>query len=277
MKENYITVSEKPLISLRHCFFPVSNNDYKDRTILLIPGWLSSIDRRIPLIKEFQKIANVIVYDPRGFGKSSSPRKRGLYKPQSYADDISEIVDHYQLKESEYYIWGSCVGAEIAYQYCIDNKGPKPRAILAVSTASKHGTFKWFSLVNYLPYPILWVAYSIYKIIFKRYLKKRSPADIKNFDYSMERFYDLDFYVQARIILEFIHKYDIRGKEEKIGVPQMVFYAEKDWFSKPEESAKLASMHPKSKSIRYNEAHRFIDGNEEEIVDQINQYITKLH
>ena len=276
MEENYITVSEKPFISLRHCFFPTSNNDYKERTILLIPGWLSSIDGRMPLIKSFQKIANVIMFEPRGFGKSSGPKKRGLYKPNCYADDLSIIVKHYQLKEDEYFIWGSCIGAEIAYQYCTENKGPKPKAILAVSTASKHYTFWWFSIVNYLPYPIMWFAYKIYKILFKMYLKKQSPEDTKNFDYSMERFYELNLYVQIRILLEFIHQFDIRGKEENIGVPQIIFYAENDWFSKPEESEKLASIHPKSKSIQYSEAHRFIDGNEDDIVNHINQYLQTL-
>ncbi len=276
MEEKYLTVSEKPLIVLRHSFFPTTNEEYKNRTILLIPGWLSSIDRRLPLVKAFQEISNVIMFEPRGFGKSSGPRKRGLYKPICYADDLSEIVKHYQLKEDEYFIWGSCVGAEIAYQYCIDNKGPKPKAILAVSTASKHYTFRWFSIVNYLPYPILWAAYKIYKIIFKMYLNKQSPEDIKNFDYSMERFYELDFYVQARIILEFIHKYDIRGKEDGIGVPQLIFYADKDWFSKPKESENLAQFHPKSKLVKYSKAHRFIDGNEDDIVNHINQYLQAL-
>ncbi|MFW9853019.1 MAG: alpha/beta fold hydrolase, partial [Candidatus Thorarchaeota archaeon] len=231
MEEKYITVSEKPLINLRHCFFPTSKEEYKDRITVLIPGWLSDIDRRMPLVQAFQKISNIIMFEPRGFGKSSGPRKRGLYKPSCYADDLSAIVEYYQLKEDEYFIWGSCVGAEIAYQYCIKNKGPKPKAILAVSTASKHGTFWWFSLVNYLPYPIMWIAYKIYKIFFKIYLKKQSPEDTKNFDYSMKRFYELDFYIQVRILLEFIHRFDIRGEEEKIGVPQLIMYAENDWFS----------------------------------------------
>jgi pimeloyl-ACP methyl ester carboxylesterase len=276
MEENYLTVSEKPLINLRHCYFPTNNENYKNRTILLIPGWLSNIDRRMPLIKAFQKISNVIMFEPRGFGKSSGPRKRGLYKPNLYADDLKAIVEHYQLKEKKFFIWGSCIGAEIAYKYCIENKGPKPEAILAVSTASKHGTFWWFSIVNYLPYPIMWIAYSTYKIIFKIYLRRQSPEDVKNFDYSMQRFYELDFYVQARILLEFIHKFDIRGVEEKIGVPQLIMYAENDWFSKPEDSEKLGQFHSKSKLIKYSEAHRFIDGNEDDIVNHINQFLKTL-
>lgn len=276
MEENFITVSEKPLIVLRHCYFPTTNEEYKNKTTIMIPGWLSNIDRRIPLVRAFQEISNVIMFEPRGFGKSSGPRKRGLYKPNFYSDDLSAIIKHYQLKEDNFFIWGSCIGAEIAYQYCIENKGPKPKAILAVSTAAKHGTFWWFSLANYLPYPIIWIAYKIYKIAFKIYLKRQSPEDTKNFDYSMQRFYELDFYVQIRILLEFIHRFDIRGEEEKIGVPQLIMYAENDWFSKPEDSEKLSQFHSKSKLIKYSEAHRFIDGNEEDIVNNIEQYIQTL-
>ena len=276
MEENYVTVLEKPLIILRHCYFPTIDEKYKNRTTILIPGWLSNIDRRMPLIRAFQKISNVIMFEPRGFGKSSGPRKRGLYKPTYYADDLNAIIKHYQLEENDFFIWGSCIGAEIAYKYCIENKGPKPKAILAISTTSKHNTFWWFSLVNFLPYPIMWVAYSIYKFFFKIYLKKRSPEDTKSFDYSIQRFYELDFYVQARILLEFIHRFDIRGEEEKIGVPQLIMYAENDWFSKPEDSEKLGQFHSKSKLIKYSEAHRFIDGSEEDIVNNIEQYIQSL-
>ena len=79
-----------------------------------------------------------------------------------------------------------------------------------------------------------------------------------------------------RILVEFIHKYDIRGRETELDVPILVLSPKKDWFVDPENSKKLANYHPKSKYIGLGDAHRMIVDTEETIVNYSNEFITSL-
>jgi len=49
-----------------------------------------------------------------------------------------------------------------------------------------------------------------------------------------------------------------------------------DWFSKPEDSIKLAQFHPKSKTINFSDVHRFVTGNEEEIAKYSKEFIESI-
>ena len=273
MEFEFLQVSEKPLINIRHRYFETTNPDYKTRTILMIPGFLDNIDNRMPLVKAFQEISNVIMYEPRGYGYSSAPRKRRRYKVKYYVEDLAKIINYYDLKDSNFYIWGSCVGSAIAYQHFIDHDKPHPRAIIAASPDAKFKTQWWFDVVNLLPYPLIWVAYKLVMFFLRRTLKKKNPDDVKNVDYSIDRFNKLDLYVQMRILVELVHRYDIRGRETELTLPCLVLTPKKDWFVDPENSKRMASYHPKSKYILLGEAHRMIVDTEETIKNHVDEFI----
>jgi len=272
----FLQTSEKPLIKLRHKYFKAENIEYQKRTVVMIPGFLDNIDNRIPLVKAFQKICNVIMYEPRGYGYSVGPRKRRIYKVQYYVDDLAKLIEHYDLKDQEYYIWGSCVGSAIAFLYYMDRDGSKPKAIIAASPDAKFKTQWWFDVLNVLPYPFIWVAYKLTMFFLRRILRKKNPDDVKNVDYSIDRFNKLDLYIQMRILVEFIHKYDIRGREVELDLPILVLSPKKDWFVEPENSKKLANYHPKSKYISLGDAHRLIVDTEEKIVGYANEFFASI-
>ncbi len=276
MKYDFLQTSENPLIKLRHKYFPTENQKYKDRILIMIPGFLDNVENRQPLISAFQKITNVIMYDPRGYGKSSGPRKRRKYKVKYYVEDLAKIIEHYNLRDGDFFIWGSCVGSAIAYQHYLDEDGPKPSAIIAASPDAKFKTQWWFDIVNILPYPLVWLVYKLVMFVLKRHLRKKNPSDVKNVDYSIDRFNKLDLYVQMRILVELIHKYDIRGRETELDLPQLVLSPKKDWFVDPENSKKMAEYHAKSKFISLGDAHRMIVDTEETIVEYTNEFISSL-
>lgn len=276
MDDNYLLVSSKPYVQLRHRYLPALNQENEGKTILVIPGWLDNIDARMPLLQSFQKISNVIMYEPIGFGKSSAPKRRGQYNVTNMVDELAEIISHYKLEGKEFYLWGSCVGAAIAYQYYIDKKGPKPRAFLVASPESKFKTQWWFYILNLLPYPLLWFYYKIVIFILKAYLKRKSPDDVKNLEYSLGRFNETSLFVQLRILVELIHRFDIRGREEELDIPQLILIADKDWFTDPENSRKLAEFHPKSEVVSFGDAHRIIVDNEDNIVENIERFIKAI-
>jgi len=276
MDDNYLLVSNKPYVKIRHRYLPCSNQENGDKTIIVIPGWLDNIDARMPLLQSFQNVFNVIMFEPIGYGKSSAPRKRGQYNVIKMADELAKIISHYKLEGKEFYLWGSCAGAAIAYQYYIDKKGPKPRAFLVASPESKFKTQWWFNVLNLFPHPLLWFYYKVIIIILKAYIKRKSPDDVKNIAYSLKKFNETSLFVQLRILLELVHRFDIRGREEELDIPQLILIADKDWFTDPENSRKLANFHPQSEVVSFGDVHRFIVGNEDTIVENIESFIKEI-
>jgi len=276
MEEGYIEVSKKPFIHLRHRYFPTLNKVYTNRTIIMIIGFLDNIDNRMPLVQSFRKIANIIIYDPRGYGKSSTPHKRRIYGVKEFTEDFTKLIKHYNIENGKFFIWGSCVGAAIAFQYYLSNTESKPKAIIAASPDSKFKTQWWFEIVNLLPFPLVWITYKIVMFVLKRYLKRRNPSDVKNVDYSIERFSQTDLYVQMRILIELIHRFDVRGREQEIDLPVLVITPEKDWFVDPANSEKFSKYNPKSNWIKLGDAHRLIVDTEETIANYIDEFIVSL-
>ncbi len=276
MEEKYITISEKPFIKLRHAFFECNEERYKNRVIVMIPGWLGNIEGILPLIEQLQKFANVISYDPRGHGKSSKPHKRGIYGPMIITEDFAKIIDHYELKESEFYVWGSCAGIEIGYLYYLEKLGPKPKAFLAASPDYKNNTKWWFNILKILPYPLLWLAFKTIFFILNVYLRIHNPSEQRNLKKSKGRIANMDLYPLFRFLFEFIHDYDIRGREEELDIPQIILYAEGDWFTKPENSMKLAQYHPDSEFVNMGDVHRVYAGNEDEVAKFVEKFIEKI-
>jgi pimeloyl-ACP methyl ester carboxylesterase len=276
MDEKYIMISEKPLIKLRHVFFECKEEQYKHRIIVMIPGWLGNIEGILPLIEHFQKFASVISYDPRGHGKSSKPHKRGLYRPSIISKEFAKIIEHYKLKESEFYVWGSCAGIEIGYLYLIEKLGPKPKAFLAASPDYKNNTKWWFNPLKILPYPLFWLFYKLFFFFLNVYLKFKNPSEQRTLQKSKARIMNMDLYPLFRFLFEFIHDYDIRGREEKLDVPQIILYAQGDWFTKPENSMKLVQYHPDSELVNMGDVHRVYAGREEEVAQHVKKFIDKL-
>jgi pimeloyl-ACP methyl ester carboxylesterase len=276
MEEGYIKVSEKPLIQLRHRYFSATDKENSKRTIIMIIGFLDNIDNRMPLVDAFRKIANIIIYDPRGYGKSSAPHKRRIYGVKAFTEDFVKIVKYYDLENEKFFIWGSCVGSAIAFQYYLNNIDPKPYAIIAASPDAKFKTQWWFEIVNLFPFPLVWVTYKFVMFVLKRYLKRKNPSDVKNVDYSIERFSQTDLYVQMRILVELVHRFDIRGREEEVDLPILVITPEKDWFVDPANSERFSKINPKSKWIKLGDAHRLIVDTEETIANYIDEFINSL-
>jgi len=276
VEDKYLEVSKKPFIQLRHKYFQCLDERYQNRTIIMIPGWLDSIEARTPLIESFQRYANIIIYEPRGFGKSSKPHKRGIWGVEEFTDDLSKVIELYNLKDDEFFIWGSCIGSALSYLYYLTKNGVKPKGMLSASPESKFKTKWWFNVLKLLPYPLLWLAQKLVVFVLRIYLKFKTPKETANLDYALKRFKEAGLYIQLRILVEFIHKYDIRGREKGLDLPILVLIAEQDWFTDPENSKLFATLHPKSKLIRFGDAHRIIVGNHEIIGDHVKDFIDIL-
>jgi pimeloyl-ACP methyl ester carboxylesterase len=265
MSENFIKVSTNPEINIHHKYFPAIEDKFSNRTIVMLPGWLDTIERRMALVEEFRKIANIIIYEARGFGKSTGPKKRGLYTNKHLLDEFQIVLKHYNLEEEIFFIWGTSFSTSIILQYVIERRNPIPKAIMVASPVPKFKTKWWFNILNLMPFFLLKFFVKIVLLFLRRHLKKKQPDDESNIDYADQRFKEVNLYAQLRVLIEAMHRFDIQGKEQEIKQPMLIFTAEKDWFTDPEVSKSFANYNSKSQVVSLGKTHRIVTTGEENI------------
>ena len=106
MQEKTLIVSEKPFIKIGNSFLETYSKKEHSLTSIFIPAWLDTPKERKPIIESLREVTNVITYEPRGFGDSSRPKVRGIYGLDDLLDELSKLIQHYNLKNEESILWG---------------------------------------------------------------------------------------------------------------------------------------------------------------------------
>ena len=83
--------------------------------IVMIHGFTGNHTIFESQINEFEKNFNILLFDLRGHGESSSVP--GPFGREEYSDDLELLIEKYELKK--FYIWGTHTGAAIALIYTL--------------------------------------------------------------------------------------------------------------------------------------------------------------
>ncbi|NPD88384.1 MAG: alpha/beta fold hydrolase [Asgard group archaeon] len=278
MKENiqFISTNKDPEIKVRIAKFPSINEKHSSRTIVLIPGWLSGIDNYSPLAKSLMSYGNVVIYEPRGFGKSIAPHKKGFYSPKEYRRELAFVLESLEIEDGNFTIFGGCSGGFQAMDYYLNGKGPKPNALAVISPEEKINTPFWLPILGWLPSFMMNFIQKIIIVFYGLYLKLRRTKESQNVSWATERMKVNDNWCLRRYVLEFTIKYDIRDRQKEIDVPLIMFVGEKDYFVDPEASKKFLH-NPNSEIVKLKTTqHRIQKGNEEEIANKANIFFEKI-
>ena len=279
MKEimQYITTNKEPEIRIRIAKFPSKEDKYSSRTIVLIPGWLSGIDNYSPLAEALMQYGNVIIYEPRGFGKSITPHKKGFFSPDEYSKELGYVLRKLEIQDKKFMIFGGCSGGYQALDYYLNGEGPKPYAFAAVSPQEDVSLPFWLPILGWIPSFIMNFIQKLIVAFYFLILKLKGLKETQNVSWAAERLKVNDNWCIRRYILEFSAKYNIKGRTEEIDVPLIMFVGEKDYFVDPEASKKFLH-NTDSEIIRIQTTqHRIHDGNEEELATKTNNFLEKLN
>ncbi len=278
MKEEVriITVNENPEIKIRLAIKPSKEDKFSNRTIIIIPGWLSGIDNFLALAEAMQSYGNAVIYEPRGFGKSITPHKKGLFTHQEYNKELSYVIRELGLEDKNFVIIGSCSGGSQAFSYILDGEGPKPLTLTVFSPQEFYGTPFWLPVLGWIPAFIMSFVQKMIIIGYKVYLKRKAAEDSENVSWAAERLATNDDWCLRRYVHEFIIKYDIRGRQKEIDIPILLVTAEKDHFVNPEVSNNFLN-HSNSEILQIKtDTHRVHQDKEKEIAAKINEFLLKL-
>jgi 2-succinyl-6-hydroxy-2,4-cyclohexadiene-1-carboxylate synthase len=87
---------------------PANNNQI---TLVFLHGWLLSQVYWQPLVNQLSRHYRCLTYDLRGFGQSGIGDRR-TYSPESYAEDLSELLDRLNINSA--WLVGHSLGGIIA-------------------------------------------------------------------------------------------------------------------------------------------------------------------
>ncbi len=269
----YVKVKEKPEFQVRIAKFPCINEKYSHRNIILIPGWLSAIDNFTNIAKALQYYSNVTLYEPRGFGKTITTHKKGYFNPNDYNIELSILIKHLNFEDKDFIILGSCSGGSQSFQYCLDGEGPKPHTLIVFSPQEHYGTPFWLPVLGWIPTFIMTFVQKMIIALYRFYLKIRGTGDSANVTWAAERLKKNDDWSLRRFVVEFIHPFDIRGRQSEIDIPIQMFVSEKDHFIGPEKAQKFLVLKESEVNQIKTQMHRVHEGKEEEIAKRINVFL----
>ncbi len=275
-KIDYVVTNDDPEVKIRLALFDSKNTDYKNRNIIIIPGWLSAIDNYTPMAEALQEYGNAIIYEPRGFGESITPHKKGLFSPEEYNKELGRVIAHLKLKDKEFFILGSCSGASQMYNYYLNGEGSKPAVLAAFNSQEKYSMPFFIPILGVIPTFIMKFIQKMIIFIYKSILKLRRTGESPTITWASNRLKLNDDWSLRRHVIEFTRKYNIVGRQKEIDVPLITFTAEKDYFVNPEISKKYLHHKDSALIILKTEMHRIHEGREKEIANHIHDFLMKL-
>ena len=276
MKCDYLNIVDSDLeFSLRYCYLPTNNPEGKDKTIVIIPGYLSDIEERYPLAQNLSKYYNAVIYEPRGYGKSSAPHIKGIYNIPAYAREMRAVFRALGLQDKKFAIFGSCLATAPMHYYAsyLEENTPYPAAMIMASPAPKYREAGIFNYVGWLPN---WILAGFEKFVLTYLYYTRKKEERKNINYARRRFSELDGWSQRRIAIETICKVNLVDKQSDIPLPLLILASTNDDFVDITETAKYLKRNPLSEQKFFeHDSHKFIEGREPEIAEAIHSFLSR--
>ena len=274
---DFVNTHTDPDVKIRVAKFPCTNEKYSKRNIIIVPGWLSAIDNFTTTAREFQAYGNIFVYEPRGFGESLTPHKKGLFTVDEYNEELKIVIDHLKLKNKGFILLGSCAGAAMVFNYVLDGTGKKPNTLVVFSPQEHYKTPFWLPILGWIPTFFMSFIQKLIIVFYRLYVKIRSKKESETVTWAEERLKKNDAWSLRRYVLEFITSYNIIGRQKDIDIPMLIFVAKKDYFVDIEKSKEFT--HNLDTEIFQVDVsvHRLQEGNEKLIAEEVNKYLSKMN
>ena len=266
-QEEMIAVAEN--ITLRVISFtPVVIKE--NPAVVFVAGWITLMSGWQKVLREMTKDFRVFYIETRE--KISSQTSRNVeYSVEAIGQDIVTLISHLGLKENEYVLFGSSLGATAILDCCRFLR-MNPRCLVLIGPNAVFRVPKLGMPVIRIFYPPL---YLLIKPVVKWYLRK-FRLDVKN-DYAQYEKYcnaldAADPWKLKKAVIP-LSKYEIWPLLEKIEYPSLIIGASKD---KLHEPANLQMMVARMKHATYLDMETNQQTHTEGVVVEMRRYLATL-
>lgn len=238
--------------------------------VVFVAGWITLIQAWEQVLAEMTK--DFLVYYVETREKMSSDVKGKVeYGVQNIGKDIVALVDHFQLREKSYILFGSSLGATAILDSCQHLK-KNPLCLVLIGPNAVFRVPKFGMVIIRLFWPRL---YFILKPFIKWYLKT-FRLDVKA-DYAQYKKYcdNLDaadpFKLKKAALA--LSKYAVWDLLDKIQIPALIVGASKDTLHTPENLLRMVEKMP---SATYLDLETNKETHSKNMVDEMRKYIATL-
>jgi pimeloyl-ACP methyl ester carboxylesterase len=268
VKEEMIKVS--PQVKLRIVTFtPEKANN--NPTVLFVAGWITLIKAWENVLKEMTKDFEVIYVETRE--KISSQVKGKVdYGVEDIGQDIVALVDHFNLKDQNYILFGSSLGATSILESCLFLK-IKPLCLVLIGPNAVFRVPKFGKVIIRIFWPRLYI---ILKPFIKWYLKN-FRLDVKNDFAQYEKYCNnidaADPWKLKKAAIK-LSKYEVWGFINKIDIPALIVGASKDTLHTPENLHRMVEKMP---SVTYLDLETNKLTHSAKMVEEMRKYINNMN
>ena len=238
--------------------------------IVFIPGWISTIDGWKDVLVEITKDFTIYYLETRE--KSSSQIKGKVeFSVEVIGKDIAALIRVLGLKENNYILFGSSLGATSILD-CCDDLPVTPKCLVLIGPNAEFrmpSSNVPFIKIFYTP------LYNFFKPYIKWYLRN-FRLDLKH-DYEQyekySRVLDLADPLKLKKAAMAVRNYSVWHVLDKINCPSLIFGAAKDKLHEPENLKRIASMLKNSTFVEMNTNK---DTHSKNVVIELRKYLSGL-
>ncbi len=234
--ETYIPTSER--VSLRVITFEppkASNNP----AVVFVAGWISRIEGWQEVLIEMTR--NFIVYYIETREKVSSKiRGRVAFSVEALGDDVVEIVRCLGLKENEYILFGSSLGATVILDF-FRKLNVAPKCLILVGPNAAFFVPIIWKIIVFLFYPRFYLLLKPFIKWYLRTFRMRVDQDYAQYEKYCRALDAADPFKLKKAAMAF-WKYQVWGILETVRVPVLILGGSHDKLHEPENLKRMTDM-----------------------------------
>jgi len=238
--------------------------------VVFVAGWVSQMEAWTAVLREMTRDFRVIYMETRE-KISSQIQGKVNFNVESIGKDIVNLVEYFDLKENQYILFGSSLGAT-AIMDCVRFLNQKPLCLVLVGP---NAVFRVPVIGKYIIKAFPPVFYLLIKPVVKWYLR-HFRLDLKN-DYAQYEKYSraldaADPWKLKPAVLA-LSQYEIWPYLSFVECPTLILGAEKDKLHEPENLRKI--VHSLS-DCTYVDMHTNQGTHSAQVVVHINDYLQRI-
>ena len=264
---DFIEVSES--VSLRLItFFPA--NPSNKQPIVFVPGWVSQISGWLQVLLEMTREYTVYYVETREKISSVVKGKSG-YSIEEMGKDIIKVIEHIQLINKKYYLFGSSLGGTIILDLWRFLE-TKPLSLILVGPNAEFRVPKSWHYIVTAFYPPL---YNLLKPSVKWYLRTfrmNIDSDYAQYEKYSEALDSADPWKLKKALLS-VEKYKVWNLLSEINTPTLIFSASKDKLHEPENLQRVVKT---MQNATIFDMETNSGTHSREMVSEMNKYLSKI-
>lgn len=235
--------------------------------VVFVAGWMSLIDGWEKVLREMTRDFAVYYLETRE-KKSSEVKGRAGYRIADIGMDVVKTIEHYRLKEGQYVLLGSSLGATAIVE-CCPFLNASPRALVLINPNAEFRVPRFARVFIRIFYAPLFVLFRPFVKWYLRNFRLDMKADEAQYHKYCRTLDNADPGKSKKTVMA-LWNYRIWDSLKRVEFPALIVGASKDRLHEPENIRRMVELMPRA---TYLDLQTNARNHSQEVVEQIRSYL----